>query len=288
MKTVLPAAGIGKRLFPTTKTIPKELLPIYSRVSNNTTFLIPTIQVIFEQLYQNKISNFCFVTRQGEKSIKEHFTQNYQYQNHLNVEQKKLHANFFRRIRNSDIRWICQKKPIGFGNAVKLAEKYVGKDDFIVHATDTVIISKQKHPITRFYEIAKKDPTVAAVLLCKKVKDPTRFGVAKLKKISPNTYEVKEVQEKPLNPKSNMIILGLYFFKPIIFECLKKIRVGHGNEYQLTDAIQKLIQMGKKVVAIKLEKDEVDLDIGTVKSYRNALETSYRQLVLKQNSLKNI
>ena len=126
MKTVLPAAGIGKRLFPTTKTIPKELLPIYSRVSNNTTFLIPTIQVIFEQLYQNKISNFCFVTRQGEKSIKEHFTQNYQYQNHLNVEQKKLHANFFRRIRNSDIRWICQKKPIGFGNAVKLAEKYVG------------------------------------------------------------------------------------------------------------------------------------------------------------------
>ena len=157
-----------------------------------------------------------------------------------------------------------------------------------MHATDTVIISKQKHPITRFYEIAKKDPTVAAVLLCKKVKDPTRFGVAKLKKISPNTYEVKEVQEKPLNPKSNIIILGLYFFKPIIFECLKKIRVGHGNEYQLTDAIQKLIQMGKKVVAIKLEKDEVDLDIGTVKSYRNALETSYRQLVLKQNSLKNI
>jgi dTDP-glucose pyrophosphorylase len=191
-------------------------------------------------------------------------------------------------IRKSNITWIIQKKPIGFGNAVHLAERYVGKDDFIVHASDTVIISKKKHPVSRFREIAKNNPKIAAIILCKKVKDPRRFGVLELKKISGHLYNVTGVEEKPSKPKSKNIILGLYYFKPIIFDALKKIKLGHGNEYQLTDAIKLLIANGEKVLAVELEKDEIDLDIGTLESYKNALTISYNQKILKQNNIRGI
>ena len=68
----------------------------------------------------------------------------------------------------------------------------------------------------------------------------------------------------------------MYFFKPSIFNYLKKIKPGKGNEFQLTDAIQKLIEDGHKVVAIPLNSNEVELDVGTVESYKTSLDLSYK------------
>ena len=94
---------------------------------------------------------------------------------------------------------------------------------------------------------------------------------------SSQVYLVKGVEEKPVIPKSNLGILALYYFKPEIFSSLKKTKLGKNNEYQLTDGIQQMINDGKKVLAIQLTKDDIEIDVGTVESYRDAQVTSYKE-----------
>jgi UTP--glucose-1-phosphate uridylyltransferase len=190
---------------------------------------------------------------------------------------KNTMTKFYNKLENSHLVWINQNKPLGFGDAVRLTEKYVGKEDFMVHAGDVAILSKNKHPALRLLENAKKNPDAKAILLCKKVKDLKGYGVLTLSKLSDNLFTVKEVVEKPDRPKSKFGILPLYYFKSDIFSSLKKIKPGKGKEFQLTDAIQNLIQEEQKVLAITLNKNEYVIDVGTVESYRNAQEITFRK-----------
>ena len=276
LKTVITAAGKGTRLLPATKELPKEMLPIFSRIYGKERIVLPILQLIFEQLYAVNIRDYCFVVGREKRSIEDHFTPDEAYLNGISSKYRKLISNFYKSIKNSHIVWINQNEPLGFGDAVKRTEKFVGNNSFIVHAGDSAIISRTKHPIIRFMEITKKDPSISAVLLCKKVQESKRYGVPKIKKISNSIFLVEEVEEKPLKPKSNFGLLPLYFFKPSIFACLNKIKRGKGNEFQLTDAIQMLIEKGEKVVAIPLNKNAEGLDVGTIESYKQAQDISYK------------
>ena len=268
VKVVIPAAGRGIRLLPMTKEIPKEMMPIYTSF-NNQKIVIPILQFIFEQLYRTHIRDYYFIVNREKISIEDHFNPNRKYLDELKGKQKELISNFYKKIEKSNIMWINQHKPLGFGDAIKKAKKYVGKSNFIIHAGDVSIIGKARHPVLRLIETAKKDPSVSGVLLCKRVKDTKRYGVPKVQKISNSLYHVEEVEEKPKKPKSDLAIMPLYFFKSEIFDCLKKISLGKNNEYQLTDAIQKLIESGGKVVAIPMDKTEIEIDkvfVGTIYS----------------------
>ena len=118
--------------------------------------------------------------------------------------------------------------------------------------------------------------TASTILLFRKVTDPKRHGVPTLEKISKEQYLVKNVIEKPSKPKSNFGLLPIYLFTPRIFEKLKQIVPGKGNEYQLTDAIQKLIDDNERVIAIPIKPYETVIDVGTISSYKAALETTFR------------
>lgn len=274
IKSVITAAGKGTRLLPITKELPKEMMPIFSRM-NKERIVIPVLQFIFEQLYSMGLRDYCFVVGREKRSIEDHFTPHETYLQQLSDKHKSLISQFYKKLENSHLIWVNQNKPKGFGDAVLRTERYIGKDDFIVHAGDVVIFNKIKHPIMRLVETAKLDSSVSAVLLCKKVNDTKKYGVPKVKQLSKALYRVEEVEEKPSRPKSNLGLLPLYFFKPIIFDCIKEIKPGKGNEYQLTDAVQRLIEKNHKVLAIQLNKDETDLDVGT-ESYKEALDVSYK------------
>ena len=276
IKSVITAAGKGTRLLPITKELPKEMMPIFSRMYSSDRVVIPLLQYIFEQLYSMELRDYCFVVGREKRSIEDHFTPHETYLRELSNKHKSLIAGFYKKLENSHLIWVNQNKPRGFGDAVLRAERYIGKDDFIVHAGDVVIISKTKHPIMRLIETARSDPSISAVLLCKKIKDTKRYGVPKIKPLSKGVYEVEEVEEKPTRPKSNLGLLPMYFFKPVIFDCLREISPGKGNEYQLTDAIQKLIEHNHRVVAIPLNNNETELDVGTVESYKETLNLSYK------------
>ena len=277
MKCVITAAGRGVRLLPITKEMPKEMMPIFTKIYGKNKVVIPLLQYIFEQLYAVNLRDYCFVVGREKRSIEDHFTPHDAYLKELSGEYKTLMSKFYDRLQKSHMVWINQNKPHGFGDAVKLTQRYIGGEDFVVHAGDVAILSKLRHPVLRLIDTANKDPTISAVLLCKKVKDAKRYGVPKLRKISNLHYIVEEVEEKPLKPKSNFGLLPMYYFKSDIFDCLGKIKRGIGNEYQLTDAIQKLVEDGKKVVAIPIDSNEIEIDVGTVESYRYAQEISYKK-----------
>ena len=275
IKTVLTAAGRGTRLLPFTKEMPKEMMPIFTKTRNKRS-VIPLLQYIFEQFYSMKIRDFCFVVGRDKRSIKDHFARHEPYLNELSTNRKTM-SDFSKKLKSCHLRWVNQNKPLGFGDAVKRVEKFVGEEDFILHAGDVSIVSRSKHPILRLIETAKKNPDVSAILVCKKVKDAKRYGILQIKNRSSQVYFVEGVEEKPVRPKSNLGILALYYFKSEIFSSLKKTKPGKNNEYQLTDGIQQMINDGKKVLAIQLTKDDTEIDVGTVESYRDAQVTSYKE-----------
>ena len=276
-KIVITAAGKGTRLLPFTKEMPKEMMPIFSNVFTNKKVVLPLLQYVFEQLYSMNFRDYCFVVGREKRSIEDHFTPHEMYLRDLVGDYKKIMSKFYQKLENSHLVWINQNRPLGFGDAVRRAERYVGEEDFILHAGDVAILSNSKHPILRLMETAKKNPDVKAILLCKKVKDSKRYGVPTINKLSENLFNVKEVVEKPDKPKSEFGILPLYYFKSDIFSSLKKIKPGKGKEFQLTDAIQKMIQEKQKVLAITLDKNEEEVDVGTVESYRNAQDITFRK-----------
>ena len=276
-KVVITAAGKGTRLLPFTKEMPKEMMPIFSNVFTNNRVVLPLLQYIYEQLYSMNFRDYCFVVGREKRSIEDHFTPHETYLRDLAGDYKKIMTKFYQKLEKSHLVWINQNKPLGFGDAVRRAERYVGKEDFIVHAGDVTILSKNKHPVLRLMETAKKNPDAKAILLCKKVIDSKRYGVPTVNKLSNNLFIVKEVVEKPKKPKSEFGILPLYYFKSDIFSSLKKIKLGKGKEFQLTDAIQNLLQEKQKVLAIILNKNEEEVDVGTVESYRNAQEITFRK-----------
>jgi len=276
-KVVITAAGKGTRLLPFTKEMPKEMMPIFSNISANKKVVLPLLQYIYEQLYSMNFRDYCFVVGREKRSIEDHFTPHEAYLKELSGDYKKNMKKFYEKLEKSHLVWINQNRPLGFGDAVKRAERYVGEEDFVVHAGDVTILSNTKHPILRLIETSKKNPDVKAILLCKEIKDFQRYGVPTVSKISSNLFSVNEVVEKPQKPKSNLGILPLYYFKSDIFSSLKKIKPGKGKEFQLTDAIQNLIDEKEKVLAISLNKNEEEVDVGTVESYRNAQDVTFRK-----------
>ena len=277
VKTVITAAGKGTRLLPYTKEMPKEMMPIFSKIHGNQRVVIPLLQYIFEQFHSAKIRDYCFVVGRDKRSIEDHFTPHQSYLNELSGNNKKMMSNFYKKLERCSLTWINQNKPLGFGDAVKRAEKFVGNENFILHAGDVSIVSRSKHPILRLIDTAKKNPNAAAILVCKKIREAKRYGILQIKKNLPSVYLVEGVEEKPIRPKSNLGILALYYFKPEIFNSLKKTKLGKNNELQLTDGIQQMINDGKKVLAIPLTKDDVEIDVGTIETYRNAQMSSYKR-----------
>ena len=276
-KVVITAAGKGTRLLPFTKEMPKEMMPIFSKSFTNKKVIMPLLQYVYEQMYSMNFRDYCFVVGRDKRSIEDHFTPHETYLKELTGDYKKYITGFYKKIEKSHLVWINQNKPLGFGDAVKRTERYVGKEDFIVHAGDVTILSRGKHPVLRLIETAKKNPDAKAILLCKKVKDFKRYGVPTVDKINNDLFNVREVIEKPNKPKSNFGILPLYYFKSDIFSSLKDIKLGKGKEFQLTDGIEKLIENKQKVLAITLKENEEEVDVGTVESYKKSQEITFKK-----------
>jgi UTP--glucose-1-phosphate uridylyltransferase len=279
-KAVIPAAGLGTRLFPATKEQPKEMLPIFARGSNGQICVKPLLQLIFETLFEEGVREFCFIIGKAKRAIEDHFTPDYQVTKLLQSKGKKEVAEelerFYRMIEESTIVWVNQPEPKGFGDAVNRAQSFIKDENFIVYAGDDYIISPQKTYLKNLTnEHVQRKAT--ATFIVEEVKNPRPYGVIEGKLLDKNNiFEVKKIVEKPKKPPSKLAVVAVYLFNPIIFEALKNVKSDVKGEIQLTDALQILINGGFKVYAIKLQPDELRVDIGTPETYWKALETSYK------------
>ena len=116
------------------------------------------------------------------------------------------------------------------------------------------------------------------------IEDPRQYGIIEAEEIEKGVYGVKAAVEKPEKPPTNLAIMPIYIFHPVVFKALEKTTPGKGGEVQLTDAIQKLVEWGLNVCAVKLGSDDVWLDIGSPETYWEALSLSYRPF---QQSIEN-
>ncbi len=277
MKAVLPAAGLGTRLLPITKELPKEMLPIFVRGMDDELCLKPMIQAIFEQLYDFGFREFVIIVGRGKRAIEDHFTPDRGFVELLRMKDKHHVAAelelFYNKILTSNIVFVNQPEPRGFGDAV-LAARPAVNGTFLLHAGDTYIISKGDEHLKRLFEVHKKFGADVTIL-AQEVEDPRAYGVIEGKEVSEGVILVENLEEKPEKPKTDLAIMPVYVFDSVIFKALEVIKPGKGGEIQLTDAIQKLVDWGLKVYAVKLKPGEQRLDIGTPWTFRESLMLSY-------------
>jgi len=275
-RAVIPAAGLGTRLLSATKEQPKEMLPLFATSEHNTLCLKPTVQLIFEQLFDFGIREFYFIVGRGKRALEDHFTVDRDYINRLNVNGRNVQAldSFYDRIDKSTIVWVNQPEPKGFGDAVHQTRRLIGDNPFLVHAGDTYILSNHESIFSRMLNLHTS--TGADVTLAiKEVQDPRQYGVAEAHEHEGH-LDIQRVEEKPREPKTHLAMMPLYIFDQGIFEAIENIAPDKSGEIQLTDAIQDMIVTGRRVKAVKLLPDDIRLDVGTPETYWYALEESHK------------
>jgi UTP--glucose-1-phosphate uridylyltransferase len=246
-KVVIPAAGLGTRFLPATKAQPKEMLPVVDK---------PIIQYVVEEVVASGIKDVIIVTGSSKRAIEDHFDYNYELQNWLKKQGKEKQRQEIKKIADlANFIYIRQKGPYGNGTPVLNAKDVVGNEAFAVIWGDEFIYSQPPRlkQMIKVYE--KYGGMVISGLRIKNKKDLARYGVADVKKVADNVYEIKNIVEKPDPNKapSNLALLGAYILPPEIFEVLKKTKRGKGGEVWLVDAINALKEKGVPLYACEVE-----------------------------------
>jgi UTP--glucose-1-phosphate uridylyltransferase len=275
-KAVIPAAGLGTRLLPITKELPKEMLPIVALMKNGQPCLKPMLQAIFEQLYDVGFREFAFIVGRGKRAIEDHFLPDEDFIQQLKKQNKTALAEdlqiFYNMISDSNLIFINQPKPRGFGDAVGRAALFTGNEEFLMQAGDDVIISKNNSHLKKAAKVFEKY-SADTLFLVEEVSDPRNYGVITGNEIESGLFQVTSIMEKPKKPLSNLAIVALYFFKPVIYEAIREVKPDEKNEIQLADALKLLVDWNCKVYGLKLNPNERRVDIGTAESYLAMLKS---------------
>ncbi|MCK8816271.1 UTP--glucose-1-phosphate uridylyltransferase GalU [Natroniella sulfidigena] len=234
-KAVIPAAGLGTRFLPATKAQPKEMLPIVDT---------PTIQYIVEEAVMSGIEDLIIVTGRHKRAIEDHFDKHLELE--LALERKGKHEMLetVQDISNLiNVHYVRQKEPRGLGHAILCAKTFVGNEPFAVLLGDDIV--RAKKPVTRqlIEAFVEKQTTVIGV---QEVEDEVvhKYGIVDYSNNDDGLYKIQNLVEKPSleEAPSNIAILGRYIITPEIFEILENTPPGKGNEIQLTDALQTLME----------------------------------------------
>lgn len=280
IKAVIPVAGLGTRLLTATKVQPKEMLPVFA-TEGGELCIKPLVQLVFEQLFDFGIREFCFVVGRGKRAIEDHFTPDGDYLMRLTRKESSATKasmasaleRFYRRVDEASIMWVNQPVPLGFGHAVLQAKVFAGDDPFLVHAGDAYVYCSDFGHLRRL--LSSFEEGAECSLALRKVPDPRMYGVA-TGKSTRGLVAVDEIVEKPKVPKSNLAVTPVYLFRHSIFDAIEEAGPGIGGELQLTDGISTLLKEGRKVVGVELRPDESWIDIGTPATYWEALGISHR------------
>lgn len=229
-KAIIPAAGLGTRVLPASKSCPKEMLPIVDK---------PAIQYIVEEAVKAGITDILIITNRGKGIIEDHFDHSIELENMLQKRGRTDTLEELNTLANmANIYYLRQKETRGLGDAVLRARQFVGDEPFAVLYGDDVIIDDVPAigELIEAYEAFGK-----SVVGIKEVPDHliVKYSSLKVEKTGDKTYAVSDMIEKPkLEEKfSNFSILGRCVLEPEIFDVLERTPLGAGNELQLTDAM---------------------------------------------------
>ena len=238
-KAIIPAAGLGTRFFPATKTIPKEMLPIVDK---------PTILYVIEEAMQAGIEDIVLIQGRGKTAIEDFFDVSYELEDKLMKDGKGDVLASIQKIRSSiNIISVRQKAPLGLGHAVYCSKSVVGDESFAVMLGDEITFSKSPAENITHHLIEKSLETKAnsVWVLPVDAKDTHKYGIVDVGADNKNLAEGKRILsviEKPAEGKapSTWAIPGRYVFTAEIFNYLEKTAPGKNGEIQLSDAMNEL------------------------------------------------
>ncbi len=268
-KAIVPAAGLGTRLLPATKSQPKEMLPVGRK---------PAIQYVVEELQAASLQQILIITGERKRVIEDHLDADPDLV--LALEQAGNEAvleDLAYLESKSRFFFTRQSPPKGLGHAVSLAADFVDSDDFVVALGDSLIAADDPAAPLRAMMAAQERLKAAAIVAVERVppEDTYRYGIVDVGGVEPALGEpvaVTDIVEKPAveATPSKLAVAARYVFSPAIFGMLNRTLPGKGGEIQLTDAIRLLIQHGDPVYAWLLAPDQRRYDVGNYESYFRA------------------
>ena len=262
-EAIIPLAGLGTRLLPFSKILPKELLPL-----GNKTIL----EHIFDECLEAGIKKIILVTSSRKKIIKDYFYPDHYLLNYLKKKKdyKSIHKlKILDRYRNK-LKFVYQNSPKGLGDAVLAAKSAIKNKFFLLVLPDDIIIKENCSKDI----ISVHNKYHSSVIASKKVNNSevSRYGIIKYSKKINNNLFISDLFEKPSlkNSPSNYAIIGRYVLPIKIFSSLKNTKRGSSGETQITDAMKNLIYNDSKFVGHIFSGTY--LDCGTISGYNNSLK----------------
>jgi UTP--glucose-1-phosphate uridylyltransferase len=237
-KAVMPVAGLGTRVLPASKVVPKELLPLVDK---------PTLQYIVEEAVAAGIEEIIFVTSRSKRAIEDHFDAFPELEATLERKGKKRELEELRRIEKmASYIAVRQAQPLGLGHAILCAKDLVGDEPFVVMLGDN-LVAPETPCLPRMIELHEQyGGSILSLFTCPP-EQISAFGVAAVEDVESDAVKVNFLVEKPKREEapSNLAVDGRYIMTPDIFELIEQTLPGAGGEIQVTDALQMQAAAGR-------------------------------------------
>ncbi len=252
----MPVAGLGTRLRPATKSQPKEMLPVARK---------PVVQYVVEELVSNGVRDILFVTGRNKASIENHFDRDTLAAADSNSSETDLE------LAGARIFYTRQPVQRGLGDAILCGENFAGEKPFVVALGDSILgLHAQSTCVGGMIELFE-DRRASCIIAVEEVpaEQTSHYGIIEPAEADDSWYRVRNLVEKPRPEEapSNLAIAGRYVFSPTIFDMIRDLEPDNRGEIQLTDAIQRMCEEGRRVLAYKLPPGERRYDIGNFPAY---------------------
>jgi len=263
-KGIVPAAGIGSRLYPITRSQPKEMLPLGRK---------PTIQWAAEELIQAGLTSVLFVTGESKRALSDHFDP---AAGPFGDNKTPRTCGELFEDRSLRLLYIRQGGARGLADAILCGDTFAGDEDFVVSLGDVVVLADDPGALVRrLCDTHLRRGAVATIAVNPVPEaDTVKYGIVSVAGENGATggLALNDVVEKPPlgQAPSNLAITGRYVLAPIAFDYIRRLKPGFGGELQLTDALRAMIHDGLPVYAEPLAADEHVLDIGDIPGYWRA------------------
>ena len=261
-KAIIPAAGLGSRLLPNTKSIPKEMLPLVDK---------PVIQYIVEEAVSAGVEEILIITNRGKDAIEDYFDYAPDLEARLRADGKIKDADAVHNVADmADIFFLRQKETKGLGHAIWRAKSFVGNEPFGILLGDDIMLSET--PVLKQLVQAAEANNCSAIAMREFPSEEIRkYSSLKLEEnLGGGVYRISDMNEKPTAEEqlSNFAIMGRYVLTPAIFDILEHTAPGRNNEIQLTDGMKVLCHQ-EKMCAVDFEGKRYDT--GNLKGYLESI-----------------
>ena len=261
-KAIIPAAGLGTRLLPNTKSIPKELLPLVDK---------PVLQYIVEEAVAAGVEEILIITNRGKSPIEDYFDYAPDLEARLLSDGKEKEARTVREVADmADVYFLRQKETKGLGHAIWRAKSFVGDEPFGILLGDDIMLSET--PVLKQLVNAAEANHCSAIAIREfPDEEICKYSSVKLEeKLSDRVYRIGDMNEKPTMDErlSNYAIMGRYVLTPAIFDILANTAPGRNNEIQLTDGMKQLCHV-EPMCAVDFEGRRYDT--GNLKGYLESI-----------------